>query len=97
MQRSLTFDVVVSQPALPSAATPADRYLPGTFRQATDCVHAAVSAFLAHHPEYARLSTDAIEQVLATYRTDEEHETAARLGDEGVPVGRRAAGWSDDV
>jgi hypothetical protein len=74
-------------------------YHPGLIREATDHEHGAVSAFVAQHPEYAKLSTDAVEQVMATYRTDEEHETFARLHGEGVTPEWRGAGrrWSDDA
>lgn len=78
-------------PALPSP-TPADRYAPGPIREAHDAEHAAVAAFISHHPEYASQSPDVIAQAMSTYRTEEEHTAQARLRDEGVP-----ARWRKDL
>ncbi len=62
----------------------------------TDCLADAMASFCARHPEYRKLALEAVEQVMATYRTPEEHETLRRLKDEGVPVDRRCR-WSDDA
>lgn len=76
-------------PATPSAVTP--------IRRSTDRTAAAVSEFCERHPEYARLGVDVVEQAMATYLTEDEHRVRKLLADEGVPVGRRAGRWSDDV
>ena len=66
-------------------------------RQETDHAAAAVMKFCAAHPEYSRLGCDVVEQVMATYLTEGEHRVRKWLADEGVPVGRRMGGWSDEV
>ena len=67
-------------------------------RQTTDQVANAVAVFCEQHPEYSRLGVDVVEQVMATYLTEDEHRVRRLLADEGVPVGRcRVAVWSDEV
>ena len=62
----------------------------------SDHAREAVASFCAQHPEYGKLSLDAVEQVMVTYRTPEEHDILRKLKDEGVPVDARGR-WSDDV
>ena len=75
-----------NDPAVPAAP----------IRQSTDHAASAVATFCTQHPEYARLSVDTVEQVMATYLTEDEHRVRRLLADEGVPVGRRGA-WSDEA
>jgi hypothetical protein len=96
MQRdAVVLSSVVNNPASFSADLPAvrhpDSYAPGPIRTATDNERAAVSAFIAAHPEYAKLPDDAIVQAMSTYRTEEDHAQRQRVHDEGVPVGWRPA------
>lgn len=74
-----------SDPAIPS----------NPIRQSSDEAANAVAKFCDQHPEYARLGVDTVEQVMATYLTEDEHRVRRILADEGVPVGRRGV-WSDE-
>ena len=76
-----------NDPAVPAAP----------IRCETDNAANAVARFCDAHPEYRRLGCDVVEQVMATYLTEGEHRVRKWLADEGVPVGRRAGGWSDEV
>jgi hypothetical protein len=66
-------------------------------RHETDNAANAVMKFCEAHPEYSRLAPDVVEQAMATYLTEDEHRVRRLLADEGVPVGRRMGGWSDEV
>lgn len=78
------------------AAVPSFRLSPSPIRREADRGANAVSGFCHAYPEYSRLAPDVVEQVMATYRTDEEHEMRRLLGNEGVALGRGGV-WSDDA
>lgn len=63
-----------------------DTYAPGPIRAATDAEAAAIEAFVARHPEYAKLPAEALVQAMSTYHTDDELEERAKLAGEGVPL-----------
>lgn len=81
-------------PAVPALRNPDFPAAP--IRSTTDRAACAVAGFVAEHPEYGRLGAEVVEQVMATYRTDDEHATRGSMIDNGVPVGR-ANRWSDDA
>ena len=65
-------------------------------RRESDREANAVAGFCNAHPEYRRLGADVVEQVMATFRTDEEHEELRRVWGDGLPVGGGQR-WSDDA
>lgn len=88
--RSLATTLLAPRAVLTPASPPAlPGYAPGRLRSDSDVEHALVAAFTARYPEYSRLSHDELLQLAATYLSDADHETNARLRAEGVPTNWR--------
>jgi hypothetical protein len=85
----------VPSPSLRPAPAP---YAPGRLRTASDHEAAVVAGFKSRFPEFERLGHDELLQIAATYLSDDDHLTRAKLRGEGVPAGwRRDRGDDADM